>query len=467
MTDQRRETLIRNAPQLCSLAMANLLASLGLSIMTVALPSLAADFSAQVPKVQWAVLSYLLAVTVSAVTAGRLGDWYGHRSVLLIGLAIFLAASVAGFLAPSLVFLFGARILQGIGAAVMMVLPISLIRDTVPDEKTGIAMGLLGTTSAIGTALGPSLGGFLIDWWNWQATFGLLGGLALVNFTLVGFAFPNDGTRPSVRSKLDLPGTLFLTASLLAFALAVSGTTDPLSVEGLAFLALATGGLILFVRAEARSTNPLVDIPTLRTRAIRSSLIMNLLVSAGMMATLTVGPFYLTLALSLTPAAVGLVMSAGPAFAAVSGLIAGRLTDRFGTATCLRAALWLLIAGFLGLALLPGLLGPAGYVMALAILTPGYQLFLVANNTGTMRAAPGDGRGMVSGLLGLSRNLGLLTGASVLASLFSATVAVEDIALAPVDDIRLGFVVTFVAAAALIAVAMLVRVSGSGTADAP
>src|SRR5690606_24352698 len=139
-----------------------LLASLGTSIANVALPAFADAFDASFQHIQWVVLAYLLAITTLIVGAGRLGDLTGRRRLLLAGIALFTLASVLCGLAPTLWLLIAARAGQGAGAAIMMALTMAFVAETVPKEWTGTAMGLLGTMSAVGTALGPSLGGILI-----------------------------------------------------------------------------------------------------------------------------------------------------------------------------------------------------------------------------------------------------------------------------------------------------------------
>jgi MFS family permease len=156
---------------LASLSLSMLLSSLGTSIANVALPTLARAFTASFQEVQWIVLAYLLAITTLIVSVGRLGDTMGRRRLLLAGIALFTMASVLCGVAPALWMLIAARTAQGLGAAVMMALTLAFVGETVPKERTGSAMGLLGTMSAIGTALGPSLGGVLIAALGWRAIF--------------------------------------------------------------------------------------------------------------------------------------------------------------------------------------------------------------------------------------------------------------------------------------------------------
>ncbi|MGZ8402596.1 MAG: MFS transporter, partial [Rhodoplanes sp.] len=168
---------------LASLSLSMLLSSLGTSIANVGLPTFAQAFSASFQEVQWVVLAYLLASTTLIVSVGRLGDITGRRRLLLAGIFVFTVASVLCGVAPTLRLLIAARAAQGLGAAIMMALTMAFVAETVPKEKTGSAMGLLGTMSAIGTALGPSVGGVLIAVLGWRAIFFInvpLGFLALL-----------------------------------------------------------------------------------------------------------------------------------------------------------------------------------------------------------------------------------------------------------------------------------------------
>lgn len=446
---------------LAALALAMLLASLGVSVATVALPTLARDFSAPVAHVQWVILAYLLAVTVAIVSGGRLGDLIGHRPVLLAGLGVFAAASAACAAAPTLGALIVARAAQGVGGAILMALPISIIRDMVPKERTGAAMGLMMTMSAVGTALGPSLGGLMIAWSGWRAAFLVLAivGAAVLVFAVRGIPAPQCAG-PRARGSLDLPGAFILALTLTAYSLAVTGGSDGFDAKSGVLLLGAAVGVVVFVVIERRRDMPLVQLAALRNRTTSAALLMNLLVSAVMMATLVVGPFYLTFALGLNEALAGLVMAVGPVTAALAGVPAGRITDRFGAPRVLLLGLVQTTAGLLCLAVLPALVGIAGYVLSLMLLTPGFQLFLAANNTSVMTAAPDSERGMISGLLGLSRNLGLMTGASVMGAVFALAVGRRDIAQAAPDAIGTAFSVTFLVAAGLTVVAALTALIG-------
>jgi EmrB/QacA subfamily drug resistance transporter len=419
------------------------------------LPNLAEAFGASFQEVQWIVLAYLLAITTLIVSVGRLGDVIGRRRLLLAGIFLFTAASVLCGIAPTLWLLIAARAAQGLGAAIMMALTMAFVGETVPKAKTGRAMGLLGTMSAIGTALGPSLGGLLIAGLNWRAIFLVNVPLGILTFLLAHRQLPVDrrGPKPD-RAGFDNVGTLLLALTLAAYALAMTigrGSFGPLNI---ALVLAAAFGVGLFVLVEARVASPLVRLAAFRNAVLSASLVMNALVSTVIMATLVVGPFYLSRALGLNEALVGIVLSIGPIISALSGVPAGRIVDRFGAPFMVIVGLIAMAAGSMALSLLPAMFGIAGYIAAIAVLTPGYQLFQAANNTAVMMDVHPDQRGVISGLLNLSRNLGLITGASVMGAVFALTSATIDITTAPPEAVTTGMRITFAVATILIVVAL-------------
>ena len=185
---------------LLALAGSILLASLGTSIVTVALPALSRVFSAGVQQVQWVVLAYLLAVTVTIVLAGRLGDLYGQRRVLLTGLALFTLASALCAGAPGWGGWLLARALQGLAAAILMSLPLSMAKGLVPKARLGTVMGLMGTMSAIGTALGPSWE--VMGALGWRAAFVLLGLVGVMGIGLTRYSQGKSSRRLCSRHGL-------------------------------------------------------------------------------------------------------------------------------------------------------------------------------------------------------------------------------------------------------------------------
>lgn len=441
---------------LIALAGAILLASLGISITSIALPTLSAVFSAPVAAIQWVVLIYLISVTVTIVLAGRCGDLFGHRFMLITGLIIFAIASMLCAIAPTLGTLIAARAVQGIGGAILMALPMSIIRSIVAKERTGAAMGLLGTMSSIGTALGPSLGGVMIAHFGWRSTFILLAvtSVLVIGFTLRGI--PAVHQNSSKKGVLDLSGAALLAVALIFYALATTGSKGGVNLSLAIILPAALTALTLFIIVQTRSKSPLVPVAVLRNPLLGTSLITNMLVTTVMMATLIVGPFFLTFGLHLNATVTGLTMAVGPVAAALSGIPAGRMTDRFGALHIMQGSLISITVALICLAYLPVSFGVAGYIFALILLTPGFQLFLTANNTTIMLTAPEDQRGMLSGLLGLSRNLGFMTGASVMATVFATAIGPQEITQTSALVIGRAFTITFLVAAGLTLLALCI-----------
>lgn len=388
---------------LASLSLSMLLASLGTSIANVGLPSLAHGFDASFQAVQWVVLAYLMAITAVIVSAGRLGDRLGRRRLLLAGLLLFASACGLCGMATSLEGLIAARVLQGLGAASMMAMALGMVGDTVTQARTGRVMGLLGTMSAVGTAMGPSLGGVLLSVWGWRALF------------LVG---------------------------------------TPLGLVAIAF----AYRYLPVDRPPAPSSASSSFWSSLKDASLRTGLAMSALVAAVIMATFVVGPFYLARGLGLDPEWMGLAMAVGPCVAAVTGIPAGRLTDRLGSQRVTFVGLGVLFCGALLLSRVSGLLA---YLAALIILTTGYSLFQAANNTAVMSDVEGARRGTISGLLNLSRNLGLIFGASALGAVFAW--ASPDVGRAAPQSVANGLHTTFAVALGLI---LLASVMAWGRIDA-
>ncbi|MEI7085567.1 MFS transporter [Pectobacterium versatile] len=380
-----------------TLALAILSASLGTSIANIALPTLTAVFSAPFAQVQAVVIAYLAAMALSVVIAGRLGDRYGLKPVFITGLGLFAIASLLCAIAPQLWQLIAARALQGIGAAFLMTLGMALLRQTAGEKHVGRAMGIVGTVSALGTALGPSVGGFLLAIAGWRSLFWIQIPLATI--------------------------VLFMAFTLLP--------ATPVKEK-----ASLSGGL------------------SLRNTTLLSNLTINAAVTAVIMTTLIVGPYYLGLGLGLKETLVGLVMAIGPAVATFSGIPSGRLVDTWGFRRALTAGISLVVTGTFMLASLPNLLGVTGYILAIIVLTPGYQLFQAANNTATLAEVPGNQRGTVSGLLNLSRNIGLIAGASIMGQVFALGVGTEDFTHAAPASLANGMQFTFFLAGAMVLVAI-------------
>ncbi|WP_286939548.1 MFS transporter [Achromobacter sp. UBA4530] len=440
---------------LACLSLSMLLASLGTSIANVGLPAFTHAFGASFQSVQWVVLAYLLAITTAVVSAGRLGDLIGRRRLMLAGIAWFTVASVTCAAAPGLWTLVAARAAQGLGAAVLMTLAMAFAGEAAQKGRAGSAMGLLGTMSAAGTALGPTLGGALIAGPGWRAIFLVNLPLGLLAFWLAWRHLPRDSQRAAAQTiRFDWLGSVLLSLTLAVYALSMTlGRGSFGKINGV-LLAAAAGGAGLFAWVQSRTANPLVRPAMMANPVLAGGFAANALVATVMMATLVIGPFFLAGALGLDAMRVGVAMSCGPLVAALAGVPAGRCVDRFGARPMTLAALIAMTGASAMLPVASDAFGATGYVVALGVLTAGYALFQAANNTAVMARAGGNDRGAVSGMLNLSRNLGLITGASAMGAVFAVGAGATALADAAPAQLAAGLHATFVMAAVLCALAM-------------
>ncbi len=329
--------------------------------MNVALPTLARAFGITAGHASAVIVAYLVMSTVGLLIAGPLGDRFGRRRVLLAGLALFIAASAFGALAPGLPLLIAARAFQGLGGAALAAMSIALVLDAFPPAQAGATLGVLGTTSAFATMLGPSLGGIMVSTLGWRS-------LLAVNVPLG-----------------------LVTAALVAFTLSDAP-------------------------ASARSA-PAFDGTLVRNPRLAAGLVTSFLVATVMITTLTVGPFVLAGAMGLPSAAIGLVMASGPLVSVILAVPAGRLADRIGARTTTVWALSIFTAG----AALLALVVEHHNVVTYTVLSIGYALFQTPNSAAVMAEAPVDRRATVSGWLNLVRNVGFIIGAAAMGALFAAT----------------------------------------------
>ncbi|WP_454878090.1 MFS transporter [Serratia inhibens] len=446
---------------LVSLSLSMLLSSLGTSIANVGLPTLAQALNTSFQAIQWVVIAYLLAITTSIIALGRLGDRLGRRRLLLAGIALFTLASALCALVPNIGLLFAARIVQGLGAAVMMAMTMALVGETLGKDNTGRAMGMLGTMSAIGTALGPSLGGALIFGFGWRAMFLINLPVGLLAFILAYRYLPTPAQAPQKeRARFDYPGTLLLGLTLASYALSMTLGRGDFGWLNLLLLLGAALGIGLFIWLENDTASPLIHLTLFRQPGLSAGLMMSLLVMAVMMTTLVVGPFYLTHGLGLAVAQAGLAMSAGPITAAVVGVPAGRLVDKLGAQKMTAVGLVILATGAGVMSMMSIRQGILGYVAPLCVITLGYALFQVANNTALLKDASPERRGLISGMINLSRNLGLITGASAMGALFMFASNTADINAAGAAAVTAGMRFTYGAAALLALAALGIALGG-------
>ncbi len=423
-----------------------ILAAMGTSAAAVTLPQLSDGFRGDGVDVTLVVSIYVLATTALIIPVGRAGDLFGKRIVLVLGLCTYILGTFLACQAPALPFLVASRFVQGAGAAAMLAMPLALVRDFVPVGQVGRWMGVMGMMSAIGTASGPALGGAVTASWGWRAVYLLQIPLAFVALTLC-MIYVLDRKRGDTSGGLNLPAAGALAVSLAAFTFLVSDIASGFDIRA---AVLVVGAFFMFLIIESRSNRPIIPINLLRSTHLCLSFVMNAIVSAVMMGMLVVGPFFLIDGLGQTTAQMGLAMSVGPIASALSGMSAGRLTERVGAGRAVLLGALAMTVATAAMAGLPYLFGLIGFILAFIMLAPSYQVFLAALNTAVMEKAAEQDRGVTAGVLNLSRNFGFILGAGTTSTIFWSLAGSENIVGDQAHRISYAMAGTFAACCVLV-----------------
>jgi EmrB/QacA subfamily drug resistance transporter len=290
------------------LCLGDLMIVLDVTIVGVALPSIREDLGFSASSLAWVANAYLITFGGFLLLAGRFGDLFGHRRLFLIGIALFTLASLACGLANSQELLVGARAVQGLGAAVVSAVALSLIMTlfTEPAERAK-AMGVFGFVAAGGGSIGVLLGGVLTDAleWHWIFLVNLPVGVAVLGLSL--FLLPS-ARGPASTARLDVAGAVTVTASLMLAVYAIVNGHEAgwTSAQTVGLGAVAAALLVLFLVIEARVPSPLVPLSLFRLRTLAASNVIGVLWSASMFASFFLSALYLQLVLGYSPLEVGL-----------------------------------------------------------------------------------------------------------------------------------------------------------------
>ncbi|MCW3064393.1 MAG: drug resistance transporter, EmrB/QacA subfamily [Solirubrobacterales bacterium] len=391
------------------------------TVVNVALPSIQRDLHAGLSALQWTVNAYTLSLAVLLVTGGRLGDIFGRRRVFLSGVVLFALSSGAIGLAPNDSFLVAGRVIQGIGAALMMPGTLSIISNTFPPEERGKAIGTWAGVSALALAIGPVVGGFLAEDVSWRAIFFLNLPVAAgaVAITLFATAESRDETVPRVVDYAGI-GTLTVGLTALVLALVEGNAWHWGSARIVTLLAMALVGLTAFVVVEMRTRYPMVDFSFFRSRSFLGANIVAFIVTFSMFAMFFFLALYLQNILGYSPIQAGIRFLPMTVVIIVMGPISGRLADRIGPRPLLVAGL-VAIAGTLFWQ--SHLTAHSSYSFLLPpFLLMGLALGLVMSpmSTAAMNAVDRTKAGVASGTLSMSRMVGGTFGIAVLGALIQA-----------------------------------------------
>ena len=318
------------------------------TVVNVALPSIQRDLHASISGLEWTTSGYTLSFAVVLATGGRLGDIFGRRLVFLIGVVIFALSSATAGLAPDQTALVVSRVVQGIGAGLMMPGTLSIITDAFPAHERGKAMGTWAGVSALALAIGPVLGGLLTEHVSWRAIFYLNIPVAIGAIAATVFAV-RESRDTSVGRDVDYLGVATLTTGLTALVLALVegnswGWGSP-AIIGL--LAASIIGLTAFVFVEKRVKAPIVQFELLSHRNYLGASIVALIITFAMMGTFFFLALYMQNILHYSPLQAGVRFLPSTLMIVAVAPISGRLADRFGPRWLIAGGLTLLTASLL------------------------------------------------------------------------------------------------------------------------
>ncbi|MDA8218307.1 MAG: DHA2 family efflux MFS transporter permease subunit [Dehalococcoidales bacterium] len=405
-----------------------LMALLDASIVNIALPTILAELNTDLVLVEWVVTGYLLVITTTLLIFGRLGDMVGRKKVFTVGFLVFTLGSGLSGASANVWELIGFRLLQGVGAAMLLANNVAIITAVFPRQQRGLALGINGITAGVSVALGPTLGGFMVDYFGWGSIFflnvpiGVIGSLAallILDERTVSVGQQRGGQR------FDLLGAGISIVALTALLIALNAGPE-VGWTSFTVLALFVGFLVLmivFVVVEARVEQPMVNLALFRRADFSAGLVAGLFGFMGIAANAFLMPFYLQLVLGYPAVVAGLLMSPTSFAALVVSPISGWTSDRIGyrLLTTVGIAIFAVALG-----LLSTLTVGTHYLYVLywlLLLGFGWGLFLAPNNSSIMGTVPRDQLGMGSGLLALVRNLGLVVGVAVTNAFLLSSIA--------------------------------------------
>lgn len=399
----------RRVLSMVAILLSTLISTIDTSIVNVALPRLSRELHAAPGATVWIATGFLLAVACAVPATSALGDHFGRRRLFLIGVPVFTLASLGCALSSTLPMLIAFRVLQGLGSAVVLAVAIPLIRRLFAHEQLGQMLGFNAMTVALGTSLGPTLGGLILATARWPWLFLINVPIGVASFVLAYVVMPPS--RPE-RGDYDVPGAVWAAAAIAATLLGVRelAATNTLWAAA-ALFAVAASAVVLFIRRERVAPRPLIplglftDTFTLTVATAWSSFL-------GQGIAFIALPFLFQSAYGATPLQSALLFTPWPLVIVFVAPLSGRLADRIRPAILAVSGLTVYTLGLLMLAML-GSAPPVWLVLlATAVCGAGYGLFQSPNNRDMMAAAPVRFSASASAVLNTNRSVGQSAGAA-------------------------------------------------------
>jgi EmrB/QacA subfamily drug resistance transporter len=397
------------------------------TVVNVALPSIQRDLGTSIGELEWTINGYTLAFGVLLVTGGRLGDIFGRRLMFMTGVTIFSITSATAGLAASPEMLVGSRIVQGVGAALMMPATLSIITNAFPPSERGKAIGTWAGVSALALSIGPLVGGFLIEHVSWRAIFFINLPVAVVAVSAALFAVRESRDR-TIERVVDYAGVATLTAALTAIVLAL--------IEGNAWgwgspriVGLLAGGalmLVVFVLVELRGRAPMVEFSFFSERNFVGANAVAFVVTFAMLGTFFFMAIYMQDILGFTALEAGVRFLPPTMVIAVIAPLAGRLTDRVGAMWPMATGLSLLTVDMWMFSRIDPATTYSDLLFPFILMGVGIALIMSPMSTAAMNAVSHHKAGIASGILQMSRMIGGAVGVAATGAIFQAKLGAFD-----------------------------------------
>ncbi|MEU7114990.1 MFS transporter [Streptomyces sp. NPDC046182] len=395
------------------------------TIVAIANPAIQADLGATLDQLQWITNGYLLALAVALITAGKLGDRFGHRQTFLIGIAGFAAASGAIGLSDSIGLVIAFRVLQGLFGALLMPAALGLLRATFPAEKLNMAIGIWGMVIGASTAGGPILGGFLVEHVSWQSVFFInvpVGVLALV----LGLVILKDHRAENAPRSFDILGILLLSGAMgsLVWGLINAGAKwGWASGNTVGCLAAAVLLFVVFAFWQTKVKEPLIPLAMFRSVPLTAGVVLMVLMAFAFMGGLFFVTFYLQGVKGLSPIDSGLHLLPLTAMMIVSSPLAGALITKFGPRIPLVGGMICTAVAMFGMMSLSAETGTFTMSLWFALLGLGLAPVMVGATEVIVGNAPLELSGVAGGLQQAAMQVGGALGTAVLGAVMSSKVS--------------------------------------------
>ncbi|MBC8275093.1 MAG: MFS transporter [Chloroflexi bacterium] len=410
------------------ISLASFMGALDATIVNISLPTMSKYFQCDVATVSWVAMAYLLVLSGTLITFGRVADIRGYKRIYLAGFAIFTIGSLLCGLSSTIYLLIGFRVLQGVGAAMLQAIGGAMVVRYLPEKIRGTAFGVLITFAAVGLAAGTPLGGLISQFYSWHWIFFINVPVGIIAIILGLAVLPRD-TGEFGKGKFDISGACLLLVALasLIFFLNMGSNIGWLSWLILISIIVSLATWAGFIFNEKRTRSPLIELSLFRDRNFTMAITVALLILLVGQGSWYAFPFYLELEKGFATNIAGLILLVPAIFMMVCGPIAGLLSDRIGSRPICVLGSAVLIAAFLMFALMGAKTGLYYIIIALALEGIGIGLIMPANFNRIMGMSVKGNEGVMNSLVTTVRNVGAVIGIAVFTLIFLSVIASEGI----------------------------------------